>query len=87
MLPIEAYGTVITLMVLSALLTLYDAAWKISASGLVASGAILFYSSDILLAWNKFVNPIKNGRLANMIFYHLGQAALVAGVLLQFGKG
>jgi uncharacterized membrane protein YhhN len=84
--PVSLYGMVITLMLLSALLTLNNPAWKTSAGGLVALGAILFYFSDILLAWNKFVNPIKNGRLANMILYHLGQAALVAGVLIQFAK-
>ena len=84
--PVGLYGTVITLMLLSALLTLNNTDWKISAAGLVAVGAILFYFSDVLLAWNKFVNPIKNGRLANMILYHLGQAALVAGVLIQFAK-
>jgi uncharacterized membrane protein YhhN len=84
--PVEVYGTVITLMLLSALLTLYNASWKSSASGLVALGAILFYFSDTLLAWNKFVNPIKHGRLANMILYHLGQFALVAGLIIQFGK-
>jgi uncharacterized membrane protein YhhN len=84
--PVSVYGMIITLMVLSALLTLNNASWKTSAGGLVALGAILFYFSDILLAWNKFVNPIKNGRLANMILYHLGQAALVAGVLIQFTK-
>jgi uncharacterized membrane protein YhhN len=84
--PVGLYGTVITLMLLSALLTLYNVVWKSSASGLVAMGAILFYFSDTLLAWNKFVNPIKNGRLANMILYHLGQFALVAGIITQFGK-
>jgi uncharacterized membrane protein YhhN len=84
--PVSLYGMVITLMLLSALLTLNNPAWKTSAGGLVALGAILFYFSDILLAWNKFVNPIKNGRLANMILYHLGQAALVAGLLIQFAK-
>jgi len=84
--PVGLYGMVITLMLLSALLTLNNTAWNTSAAGLVAIGAILFYSSDVLLAWNKFVNPIKNGRLANMILYHLGQAALVAGVLIQFAK-
>jgi uncharacterized membrane protein YhhN len=84
--PVNLYGMVITLMLLSALLTLNNPAWKTSAGGLVALGAILYYFSDILLAWNKFVNPIKNGRLANMILYHLGQAALVAGLLIQFAK-
>ena len=84
--PVGLYGMVITLMLLSALLTLYNASWKTSAAGLVAIGAILFYFSDILLAWNKFVNPIKNGRLANMLLYHLGQFALIAGVIFQFRK-
>jgi uncharacterized membrane protein YhhN len=84
--PVGLYGMVITLMLLSALLTLNNTTWKTSAAGLVAIGAILFYFSDVLLAWNKFVNPIKNGRLANMILYHMGQAALVAGVLIQFAK-
>ena len=84
--PVGLYGTVITLMLLSALLTLNNANWNSSAAGLVALGAILFFFSDVLLAWNKFVKPIKNGRLVNMILYHLGQAALVAGVLIQFAK-
>jgi len=84
--PVSLYGMVITLMLLSAILTLNNNIWKTSASGLVALGAILFYFSDVLLAWNKFVNPIKNGRVANMVLYHLGQAALVAGVLIQFTK-
>jgi len=84
--PVGLYGGVITLMLLSALLTFDNTAWRLSASGLVALGAILFYFSDVLLAWNKFVKPIKNGRLANMLLYHLGQAGLVAGILLQFGK-
>jgi uncharacterized membrane protein YhhN len=84
--PVVVYGTVITLMLLSALLTFYRADWKTSAAGLVGAGAILFYFSDITLAWNKFVSPIKNSRLVNMILYHLGQFALVAGIMLQFQR-
>ena len=85
-LPVGLYGMVITLMLLSALLTLSNTTWKASASGLVALGAVLFYFSDALLAWNKFVAPVRFGRLANMIPYHLGQLALVVGVILQFGN-
>ena len=85
-LPVGLYGMVITLMLLSALLTLSNTTWKASASGLVALGAVLFYFSDALLAWNKFVAPVRFGRLANMIPYHLGQLALVMGVILQFGN-
>jgi len=82
--PVGVYGTVITVMLLSALLTLYREDWNTPAAGLAALGAALFYVSDVILAWNKFVVPIKNGRLANMICYHLGQVALTVGVILQF---
>jgi alkenylglycerophosphocholine/alkenylglycerophosphoethanolamine hydrolase len=84
--PVMVYGTVITLMLLSAILTFYRLGWKTSASGLVSLGAILFYLSDIILAWNKFVTPINYGRVMNMIAYHLGQIALITGIVLQFGK-
>jgi len=84
--PVVAYGTVITLMLLSAILTLSRLDWKTSAAGLVSVGAILFYASDVILAWNKFVKPINNGRVINMVAYHLGQIALVAGVVIQFAK-
>jgi uncharacterized membrane protein YhhN len=83
--PVMAYGTVITLMLLSAILTIYRLDWKTSASALVSLGAILFYFSDVILAWNKFVKPFNNGRVINMAAYHLGQVALIAGVVIQYG--
>jgi uncharacterized membrane protein YhhN len=84
-LPVILYANVITLMLLSALLTLYRAEWSSGAALLVSVGALLFYISDIVLAWNKLVNPIKNGRLLNISLYHLGQITLIVGVVLQFG--
>jgi uncharacterized membrane protein YhhN len=82
--PVMVYGMVITIMLLSAFLTIYRPDWKTSASGLVCLGASLFYFSDLLLAWNKFVKPVRNGRLMNMAAYHLGQMALIAGAVIQF---
>ncbi len=84
--PVVLYGFVITVMLLSALLTLYRRDWSLSAAGLVGLGAILFYVSDLLLAWNKFVQPIRQGRFLNIIAYHLGQMALALGGILQFGQ-
>jgi uncharacterized membrane protein YhhN len=84
--PVALYGMVITLMLLSAILTIYRPDWKTSASGLVCLGAILFYASDLVLAWNKFVKPVKNGRVVNMALYHLGQIALIVGAVLQFSN-
>jgi uncharacterized membrane protein YhhN len=83
--PVVIYSTVITLMLLSALLTLFRPEWRSSAAYLVSLGAFLFYLSDIILAWNKFVAPIKNGRMLNIGLYHLGQIAIVVGVAMQFG--
>lgn len=83
--PIIIYGLVISIMLLSAMLKLTDLAWGAAAAVLVSLGALLFYASDIILAWNKFVSPIRNGRLYNIAAYHLGQIALIAGVVLQFG--
>jgi uncharacterized membrane protein YhhN len=82
--PVIVYGVVITLMLLSAMLTLFRLEWKATPAALVSVGAMLFFYSDAILAWTKFVAPIKNGRMMNMITYHLGQIALIAGVLIQF---
>jgi uncharacterized membrane protein YhhN len=85
-LPIIAYSVFISLMLLSAMMKLNDLTWKANAAILVSSGALFFYVSDIILAWNKFVSPIRHGRLYNIITYHLGQIALIAGVIVQFGS-
>jgi uncharacterized membrane protein YhhN len=82
--PITVYGLVITLMLLSAMLKLTDPAWGAGASLLVALGAFLFFLSDIVLAWLKFVTPINHGRMINIGLYHLGQICIAAGVVMQF---
>jgi uncharacterized membrane protein YhhN len=83
--PVIVYGTVITLMLLAAMLTLFRLDWDATAALSVSFGAALFYFSDIVLAWNRFVNPIKNGRVLNIGMYHLGQIMIVVGVGMQFG--
>ncbi|NWG33390.1 MAG: lysoplasmalogenase [Chloroflexi bacterium] len=83
--PVILYGVVITAMLYAAMTTLSNPAWKTGASLLVSAGAFLFYLSDIILAWNKFVSPLKNGRILNIAAYHLGQIGLIAGVIGQFG--
>ena len=83
--PIIVYSLVISLMLLSAMMKLSDLTWDANAAALVSVGAFLFYISDIILAWNKFVSPIQHGRIYNIAAYHLGQIALIAGVIVQFG--
>ena len=82
--PIIVYSTVISIMLLSAMIKLMDLTWDANAALLVSGGAFLFYISDIILAWNKFVAPIQYGRIYNIAAYHLGQIMLIAGVIAQF---
>jgi uncharacterized membrane protein YhhN len=84
--PIMIYGAVISLMLLSALMKMTDITWNANAAALVGVGAFLFYVSDIILAWNKFVAPIQHGRIYNIGAYHLGQITLIAGVIAQLGS-
>ena len=48
-----------------------------STRGLAIAGALLFYCSDALIAWDRFVAPKTWARPAIMITYHLAQAGLV----------
>jgi uncharacterized membrane protein YhhN len=84
--PVLAYSLVISLMLLSALLTLTGETWQPAPALLVSGGALLFFLSDTLLAWNKFVTPLRNGRLAVIITYHLGQILIALGAVLHFSS-
>jgi len=70
--PVITYVAVFMVMVASAGGT---------GSGLAFAGALVFFYSDVLLAWNRFVGPIRGGRLANITFYHVGQALLVLSLM------
>ena len=85
--PIIVYGIAISIMLLSAMIKLTDVSWNAGAALLVGLGAFLFYLSDIILAWMKFIAPVRHGPIYNMLCYHLGQIALIAGVVLQFKTG
>jgi uncharacterized membrane protein YhhN len=82
--PILIYLLVLTLMVFSALITLWNPFWTPVSAIWTSVGALLFYYSDSVLAWNRFVRPLHYGRLGLTIAYHLGQIALIIGAILHF---
>ena len=45
-------------------------------------GAGLFYVSDALIAWNRFVAETRHGRVAIMVTYHLAQMGLVLSLVV-----
>jgi uncharacterized membrane protein YhhN len=44
-------------------------------------GASLFYVSDALIAWNRFIGETRHGRLAIIVTYHLAQVGLVLSLV------
>jgi uncharacterized membrane protein YhhN len=82
--PVFVYTNVISLMLLTALLTLLRAEWRPEPALLASLGALLFFISDGILAWNKFVAPLQFGRLAVIVSYHLGQILITLGAAQHF---
>ena len=84
--PVLIYTFVISIMVFSAILTLVrpNIEWVPLASLLVSLGAILFFISDTLLSWNRFVTPFKNADLSVIITYHIAQITIILGAGINF---
>ncbi|HKW69432.1 MAG TPA: lysoplasmalogenase [Candidatus Dormibacteraeota bacterium] len=70
--PVLVYVIVFVVMVASAGGT---------GSLVALAGALLFFYSDAILAWNRFVRPLPFGRVVNIVPYHLGQALLVLSLI------
>ena len=51
-----------------------------SSSVVVEIAALLFLTSDALLAWARFVGPAPGGRVAVMVTYQLAQAGFVLAI-------
>lgn len=80
LLPVIAYGVAMTLMVFSAYATLLRPEWTNPRRILVITGATLFFISDSILAWNRFVNEFPSARLLVMVTYHIGQILLALSI-------
>lgn len=70
--PVTAYVVVISFMLASAFGT---------RNVFAIVGAGLFYASDALIAWDRFVDHKPWGRVAIMSTYHLGQIGLVLALV------
>jgi uncharacterized membrane protein YhhN len=70
--PVGAYMVVISLMVASAIGT---------QTSLAIAGAALFFASDALIAWDRFVTPRPWHGLGIIVTYHLAQAGLTLSLI------
>ena len=82
--PVMAYALVLSLMWLAALSTLFRPGWTEPPAALVSLGAGLFFLSDSVLAYNRFVRALPASDLVVMVTYHLGQILIAGGALGQF---
>ena len=84
--PIIIYAIVISIMLITVLSTVISPSpgWDYYPALIVSTGAFVFFFSDSSLAWNRFVNPLPQGRLMVIISYHLAQIAIRFGVGLNF---
>ncbi|MGH8976930.1 MAG: lysoplasmalogenase [Acidimicrobiia bacterium] len=71
--PVSLYMVVIAAMVASAIA---------SGNVVAAGGAVLFAASDSLIAWDRFVVPVRGAGVIIMVTYHLGQALLTLSLLV-----
>jgi len=83
--PVIAYAIVLGLTFFSILSTFLRVDWPPLAAILAAIGGGLFVLSDSMLAWNRYVKPIPNGRLLTTIAYHLSQFFMATSFLLFLG--
>jgi uncharacterized membrane protein YhhN len=70
--PVGAYIAVIAAMVTTALA---------SGNPAAGAGAALFAGSDSLIAWDRFVHPLRWAPVVIMVTYHVGQTVLVFSLL------
>ena len=77
------YYVVLSVMAFSATCTLIRPEWERLAAVSVAIGGLFFFFSDFLLAYDRFINSVKHGRLAVHVTYHFGQFGLIVGIVWQ----
>tara|TARA_R110000868_G_scaffold107275_3_gene293505 strand:- start:4628 stop:5299 length:672 start_codon:yes stop_codon:yes gene_type:complete len=77
--PVFVYALVISTMLLFAFKGFLN--WEESGNWYILTGAIAFVTSDSILAFNKFYNPIVLSSFLIMITYLIAQYLIVMGIL------
>jgi uncharacterized membrane protein YhhN len=84
LIPYIVYFASLTLMLLSTILCLFRPEWTQSSAWMAAAGGMLFFASDSLLSFDRFVKRIPHARFWVHLTYHLGQLGIITGVVLHY---
>jgi uncharacterized membrane protein YhhN len=77
--PLVVYAASITAMVAAAFSTL-TGRWTPEAAAAAAVGGLLFYFSDVNLAWVRYVEPYTQGQAITLVLYWAGQLGIALAV-------
>lgn len=80
--PTAIYAMILSAMLGSAWATLIRPEWMASARVVLIAGGSLFYLSDFLLAWNRFVTYTHTRDILVIVTYHLAQIFLTASIAM-----
>jgi uncharacterized membrane protein YhhN len=80
--PVVVYGVVLSLTLASGWSTLVRPSWAAPARAAALLGGTLFFASDLMLAWNRFVRRSRLLHVLVIITYHLAQFALTLTLIL-----
>jgi uncharacterized membrane protein YhhN len=79
--PLSLYVLALTGTVVAAAATVGADDWTSPASAVAIVGAGLFYASDAMIGWTRFVREFPRSRVLVMVTYHVGQVCLVLALL------
>lgn len=82
--PVMAYAVILSLMFLAAVSTLFRPDWPFQAAILASLGGGLFFLSDSILAYNRFVRSLPHGDILVMTTYHLAQLCIATAALMMW---
>jgi uncharacterized membrane protein YhhN len=78
---VALYVLAVSAMVVSANATAGRPDWDAGHSAFGIAGALLFFGSDGMIGWSRFVDEFPRSRVAITVTYHLAQACLVLSLL------
>jgi len=82
-LPVVIYGVVLSLTLVSGWATWFRPTWPLVGRLTVSAGTTLFFASDLMLAWNKFVRQSRALEVGVIVTYHLAQIALALTIWMH----
>jgi alkenylglycerophosphocholine hydrolase len=81
--PVVIYGVILSMTLFSGWATWFRSPWPTAGRLAVSAGTTLFFASDLMLAWNKFVRKSRALEMGVIVTYHLAQIALALTIWLH----